>query len=316
MAKRKLKKKFKFIIIFTLLISIVIGCIKAYQTYKYHQTYEYKLLQINYSLDDTKILIKKLSNKELDTILTKKYNKNIVKFVNEKYFIYNNLDRYLAYQSKNLTEKTSMIVTYVNVNRDRKYYDNPVTTDITLKEAMLVNKYHMLSKDYTPENIVKINSTYAYENNSISEVTLNAFIELADRSEEAGHTILINSSYRSYEDQDALWQDRKTTQGERKADQYAARAGSSEHETGYAIDVADFSDVNDDFGKTESFKWMIANSYKYGFILRYPENKEDITGYSYEAGHYRYLGKDLAKKVYDSGLTYDEYYEFYLNNKK
>ena len=83
--------------------------------------------------------------------------------------------------------------------------------------------------------------------------------------------------------------------GEKEADAYAARAGSSEHETGYAIDVADYNHpVN--FGEQESFKWMLNNSYKYGFILRYPEGKEDITGYDYE-----------------SCITFDEYYEYYLN---
>ena len=68
------------------------------------------------------------------------------------------------------------------------------------------------------------------------------------------------------------------------------------------------------FAETETYKWLSENSYKYGFILRYPEGKEDITGYSYEAWHYRYLGNELAKKVYDSGLTYDEYYAYYLDD--
>ena len=68
------------------------------------------------------------------------------------------------------------------------------------------------------------------------------------------------------------------------------------------------------FAETETFKWLSENCYKYGFILRYPEGKEDITGYSYEAWHYRYVGKELAEKVYDSGLTYDEYYAYYLDD--
>jgi zinc D-Ala-D-Ala carboxypeptidase len=317
MAKRKLKKSVKRnFIIFILLIIICIVGVKCYKTYKYHQTYEYKLLEKNYTLKDTKILTKKLSNKQLENILSRKHNESIVQFVNEKYFIYTNLDRYLLYQSKNLKEKTINIITLVNVNRDKDYYDKTVSTNTALKEAMLVNKYHVLDANYSPENLVTASSSYAYANNSLNSDAYEAFKELADAAKLEGYTILILDSYRSYEAQDTLWKSRKETYGIRKADQYAARAGSSEHETGYAIDVADFHDTNDDFGATDSFKWMIKNSYKYGFILRYPEGKENITGYSYEAWHYRFLGKDLAEKVYKSGLTYDEYYEFYLNNVK
>ena len=112
-----------------------------------------------------------------------------------------------------------------------------------------------------------------------------------------GHTIVINSSYRDYNSQKEIWESRKDLYGTRKADEYAARPGYSEHQTGYAIDVSDYYDVNDEFGKTDSFLWMKENCYKYGFILRYPEDKEDITGYSYEPWHYRYVGKDAALKI-------------------
>ena len=79
-----------------------------------------------------------------------------------------------------------------------------------------------------------------------------------------------------------------------------------------AIDVSDFNDKNDSFKDTESYTWMINNCYKYGFILRYPENKENITGYSYEAWHYRYVGTSLATKIYNEGITFDEYYAYYM----
>ena len=73
-----------------------------------------------------------------------------------------------------------------------------------------------------------------------------------------------------------------------------------------------FNDKNDSFKDTESYTWMINNCYKYGFILRYPENKENITGYSYEAWHYRYVGTSLATKIYNEGITFDEYYAYYM----
>ena len=69
------------------------------------------------------------------------------------------------------------------------------------------------------------------------------------------------------------------------------------------------------FEKTDEFKWLQNNAYKYGFILRYPKDKEDITGYSYESWHYRYVGKDVATKIKKLGITFDEYYAYFIEGK-
>ena len=181
--------------------------------------------------------------------------------------------------------------------------------DIMLKDnvkARIMKNDAVYAKQPIPENAAEINSQdYFYD---------EAYKNLAEAAKADGYTILILSSYRDYEYQDKLWKQRKQVYGTRKADDYAARAGSSEHETGYAIDVSDFYDKNDSFKDTESYQWMLNNAHKYGFILRYPEDKEEITGYKFESWHYRYLGVDLATKVYNEGITFDEYYEFYLNN--
>lgn len=314
MPKLKLKKSVKkYLIIFIIIFILLIIGIKAIKTYKYHQTYEYKFLQINYNLDEIKILTSKLDNKYLDDLLTKEYNSNIPKLLTEKYFMLKNLDRYLNFISKNPDKALSDIVALVNVNRDRDFYEELETTDTSKGSAMLVNKYHALSKDYECEDIVKVSTTYGYSGMSLNKEAYDAFKRLADDAKKDGYTIVILSSYRTYEYQDKLWTDRKNQKGIEKADAYAARAGSSEHETGLAIDVADYNNpIN--FGEQESYTWMLNNSYKYGYILRYPQGKEDITGYDYEAWHYRYVGADLATKIHNEGITFDEYYEFYLNN--
>ena len=233
---------------------------------------------------------------------------------NQIYFMFKNLDRYLSYYEKNDSKSLNEIVALVNVNRDKDYYKDLVDTDTSKGTAMLVNKYHALTKDYQASDIVKTSATYSYANNELNSEAYEAYKNLAEAAKADGYTILILSSYRDYEYQDKLWNQRKQAYGTRKADDYAARAGSSEHETGYAIDVADFYDKNDSFKDTESYQWMLNNAHKYGFILRYPEDKEEITGYKFESWHYRYLGVDLATKVYNEGITFDEYYEFYLNN--
>ena len=223
------------------------------------------------------------------------------------------MDRYLNYAKENKDTEIAKIISLINVNRDKTFYEEPIKTNYQAEKLMLVNKYYYLDKDYEPNNIVTTSGTYSYANNSLNEETYNAYQELYDAAKLEGYTILIVSSYRNYEYQEELWNERKTMYGTRKADEYAARAGHSEHQTGYAIDVADFYDTNDKFGDTESFTWMKNNAHKYGFILRYPKDKEDITGYSYEPWHYRYVGKEIADKIYKENITFDEYYAYYLN---
>lgn len=309
MTKLKLKKHIKEklyklgIIIILILLALI-----AIKNYKYKKTYEYKLLQLNYPREEIKIILETFDLSFIDTILTKEYNNNIINFVNEKYFIKDNIERYLNYQEQNPNNTYKETVALVNVNRDYNYYENTKETNTNNETQMLVNKYNLLNENYEASNIVNVSSTYGYANNKLNEEAYNAFKRLADDAKKEGHTIVILSSYRTYEYQKKLW-------NEDKDDDYVARPGASEHETGYAIDVAEYNDPNDSFKDTESFKWMIENAHKYGFILRYPEGKENITGYSYEAWHYRYLGVDLATKVYNEGITYDEYYAYYLDKE-
>lgn len=312
--KLKLKKKFKrklIILLFIIIISIV--GIKSYKTYKYHQTYEYKLLEKNYTKEETDLLLKKLDKTRIEKLLTTEKNEKLINILNEKYFLIKNLDKYIAYSDKNPEISLTEVIALVNVHRDQDYYENMEITDTSKGNTMLVNKYNALSKDYEVEDLKIISKTYSYgDNKKLNKEAYDAFISLADDAKKEGYTILIVSSYRTYQDQEDVWKDYKASFGTKKADAYAARAGSSEHETGLAIDVADYNDKNDKFEATESFKWMQTNAHKYGYILRYPKDKENITGYSYEAWHYRYVGIDTATKVYNEGITYDEYYEYYL----
>ena len=312
--KLKLKKKFKrklIILLFIIIISIV--GIKSYKTYKYHQTYEYKLLEKNYTKEETDLLLEKLDKTRIEKLLTTEKNEKLINILNEKYFLIKNLDKYIAYSDKNPEISLTEVIALVNVHRDQNYYENMEVTDTSKGNTMLVNKYNALSKDYEVEDLKTISKTYSYgDNKKLNKEAYDAFISLADDAKKEGYTILIVSSYRTYQDQEDVWKDYKASFGTKKADAYAARAGSSEHETGLAIDVADYNDKNDKFEATESFKWMQTNAHKYGYILRYPKDKENITGYSYEAWHYRYVGIDTATKVYNEGIIYDEYYEYYL----
>jgi LAS superfamily LD-carboxypeptidase LdcB len=130
---------------------------------------------------------------------------------------------------------------------------------------------------------------------------------------EKGYNIVISSSYREYADQKELYDRRKKDKGEKEADKFAARPGHSEHQLGLAIDLDLYGKTYEKFEDTEEYAWLLENCYKYGFILRYPKDKEDITGYSFESWHYRYVGKEVAKYIHENNITFDEYYEYYLN---
>ena len=114
------------------------------------------------------------------------------------------------------------------------------------------------------------------------------------------------STYRSYSYQEGLYNRYVKKDGFKEAETYSARAGYSEHQLGLAVDIVNGKWNYLSEGDKE-YTWLINNSYKYGFILRYPHESEYITGYVFEDWHFRYLGIELATKVYESKLTYDEY---------
>ena len=121
---------------------------------------------------------------------------------------------------------------------------------------------------------------------------------------EDGISLYIVSGYRSYDTQYYIYWDYVSSDGQAEADRYSARPGHSEHQTGYAFDL---NSLDQSFGDTPEGIWLKENCYKYGFIIRYPKEKESVTGYMYEPWHVRYLGKDIATSVYNSGLCLEEY---------
>ena len=154
---------------------------------------------------------------------------------------------------------------------------------------LLVNKTHSVPSGYSP---------------GMQKDVLNAFYELQAGAKNAGHDIQLLSGYRSYETQARLYSNYVATYGQASADTFSARPGTSEHQTGLAMDVGW---IDDAYAYTESGKWLAANAHRYGFIIRYMKGKEHITGYKYEPWHIRYLGKDIAKQVYESGLCLEEF---------
>ncbi|MFF2885804.1 D-alanyl-D-alanine carboxypeptidase family protein [Paenibacillus sp. NPDC057967] len=179
--------------------------------------------------------------------------------------------------------------------------------------AALVNKSHPLEGSYAPDDLVAIEVPTVLQNaevNQLRKEAAEALKELFAGAEKEGYKLYARSGYRSYETQQALFADYVSREGEAAANRYSARAGQSEHQTGLAMDVTSDSvskGLTEEFGETDEGRWLAEHAHQYGFIIRYPKGQEGITGYIYEPWHIRYLGVELATKVFDSGLTYEEY---------
>lgn len=323
----KLKKGPKiFLVIIVLFIIIVPIVRKKIDEYLYTKTNEYAFLNLGYSEESTKILLDNLSDDEENIILTYQYNEFIPEFVKCKYFMFKNLDKYL---SQVITKEDDFfkyhgtegydydeIVASVNTNTHETFYTNTVSTDLNKGYGMLVNKYNELGGEYAPDDLVDISIKYYYgDKKKIRSEVYEAFKRMWEDAHNDGIYLIIVSAYRDYESQVEVYKDYENQKGTSYADSIAARPGYSEHQTGLSLDIySKDSTVASTFKNSKAYEWLINNSYKYGFILRYPEGKKKITGFSYESWHYRYLGVDLATKVYNEGITFDEYYAYYMSD--
>lgn len=176
-------------------------------------------------------------------------------------------------------------------------------------------------EDISDENVFKIvdgiivaNKKYSvpedYEPGLIPEAEQSFSIMKSDMERDNMYLEIV-SGFRSFEEQKAIYDNDLAEKGKEYVDNYSAVPGHSEHQLGLAIDVTNdgSASVNIDFADTKEAEWISKNAHKYGFIIRYPRGKKQVTGYEYEPWHLRYLGPDLAKKIYDSGLTLEEYYD-------
>ena len=228
------------------------------------------------------------------------------------YYKSNNIKRYQDYHKLNSNLSVSDVVTRVNLNLDLPYYTNTKEAKYLNTFYTLVNKYNYLRDDFVPNNLVEMTIPYSKEGIYLVEEARDNFYKLVDKAKEEGLTIRAISAYRGYTYQKRLYDKYVEADGVNKADTYSARPGFSDHQTGLAIDVDNTTSSFENFTNTKEYQWMLDNSYKYGFILRYPSGKESITTYQFESWHYRYVGLKLAKKIKASNLTFDEYFTRYL----
>lgn len=178
---------------------------------------------------------------------------------------------------------------------------------------ILVNKTHPLDENYKPEDLTDI-KYYAADRDAAARYmrkeAAEHFHQLVEAAQADGYEIVMTTAYRSYGFQTVLWNNYVAKHGEAEANTFSARPGQSEHQTGLCTDVSSPSvnyQLTTDYADTEEGKWLAEHCHEYGFIIRFPLGKEDVTGYQYEPWHIRYVGQEAADYIYQEQITLEEY---------
>ena len=218
-------------------------------------------------------------------------------------------------QPEETTEKeTEELTSKKNVSGEtstHEIFTEPAPSGVEIDKGVTSKGFKITEKDGITyiDGIMVANKTYSvpssYNPGKLTADCQAAFNEMQQSAAEDGCELYISSGFRSYSLQKNLYERYCARDGKAAADRYSARPGNSEHQTGYAIDL---NTITYSFANTAEGKWVAENCYKYGFILRYPEDKESVTGYRYEPWHIRYVGIALATDIHNSGLCLEEYF--------
>ncbi|TLP77162.1 D-alanyl-D-alanine carboxypeptidase family protein [Nesterenkonia sphaerica] len=176
-----------------------------------------------------------------------------------------------------------------------------------------MNKQNPLDPpDYAPEDLREVEAAREFDRAPLREVAAGAYEQMFAAAAEEGIDLWVTTAYRDFAFQQALYEQRLSEDGAAAADRVSARPGHSEHQTGLAVDVADLEDrtcyLRACFGESAQGQWLAERSSEFGFLIRYPEGAEGITGFEYEPWHLRYVGRETAEDVTARGVTLEEYW--------
>jgi len=254
-------------------LSLSIDKIDMYSCDKWVKV-SYSVTPINAKIDDFKWIS---SNKNVATV-----KNGYIKGINDGECI-------ITYGNETINQSINVKVTY-----SRYYIEAPKKEDIEgltyVNDILVVNKSYSLPNDYNPNGLI--------------DLVEKAFNQMQYDAKQDGIELTIKSGFRSYDTQDKLYKKYCQKDVPSVVDTYSARPGYSEHQSGLALDL---NKIDDLFYQTDEYKWLDENAQYYGFILRYPKDKESITGYKYEPWHFRFVGTKLAMDIKKSGLCLEEY---------
>ena len=307
MKKKKIKIKKKNFTIFIIIISLISFILfeLTLVTIKIITTPREKPIE---KKEEKKKKEKKQDNKKKEE---KKTDPKLDELENIKekisYFKEDNIERYLNYRNNNPDLEIIQVIKNVNMNLDKKQYEDATEIEDKNNQLVLVNKYNYLGDKFIPENLENINTQYALSNMKLVDYAKEAFEKMAKDARKENLKIIAMSTYRSYSYQVDLYNRYKKKDGQEAADKYSGRPGFSEHQSGLAVDVYNGKEDYTNFESTKEFTWMKDHAHEYGFIIRFPKGKENETGYQYESWHYRYVGIDVATYIKNNNISLEEY---------
>ena len=228
------------------------------------------------------------------------------------YYEADKLQRYLAFEEAHRELTADEVVWRVNSKLDLPYFTDIKVVDDVERIPLLLNKYNKLPDGYVPDGLVEIAKGLL-----VTEATKIAFEELAEAAKAEDLTLKPGSTYRSLSYQESLYERYSKADGADKADGYCARPGHSEHHTGRTIDLLAPDGTLTEFKDTAESKWVAQNAYKYGFIVRYSTENEDVTGYNDEPWHITYVGKQTSNYMHSRGYgSLEEYFVKYVDHRQ
>ena len=244
---------------------------------------------------DINFIFERFSESEITLLSEREHIDHLQDYFAKSYARLKDLDRYLAIEGD-----IQEAVYEVANNLDLPEYEADETRS-SFSIDMLVNKNYAVSEDFEPENLVDAGNGYR-----LNQEAFEAFKEMQAAAKAEGLIFEINSAYRSVAEQQSVFNAQCAQYGQAYCESHVAKPGFSEHHTGLALDVK--TPHNGTFAYSKEFTWLKEHAQEYGFIWRYQESQEKYSRFAEEAWHYRYVGKELAQQVKDSGLSYDEYY--------
>ncbi len=269
------------------------------------------LIKKGYSNDNISMILAHGSDQDVTEFAKRDKINYLEEFFSLPYAKLSNYDRYVDY-SNETGEDDETTVLAVNLDMDKENYEDPIIVK-KFSTDMLVNKHRSLTKAFEPEDLVSIDEKYAVDDTQAgSRIAVNAFIQMYKAAKKEGYGLVINSSYRSYEDQEETCDTYRELYGEKYVKNYVAMPGFSEHQTGLSFDIGS-TDTNV-FADSDEYEWVQENAHKYGFIQRFPTKYESITGFRAEPWHYRYVGKKIATYIYENDISFEEYYALFLDS--
>ncbi|WP_258871470.1 M15 family metallopeptidase [Halobacillus trueperi] len=206
--------------------------------------------------------------------------------------------------------------------KDKVLDDGTVEVGEPESLQVVVNKRRKLPEDYTPEDLTVPNVPFYFTEDhpkkQLRKEAARALEKLFDAAEQDGIDLVAASGYRSYDRQKRIYERNVEVYGKEETDTFSAQPGTSEHQTGLAMDVTSAQvafKLEQSFGETNEGEWLADHAHEHGFIIRYREGAKEITGYMYEPWHLRYVGKDISTDVHEQAVTLEEFFGLYPSDE-